>query len=125
MVTAIFIIVLHWVADFIFQAESWALSKSKYSKSLIKHTLMYSLMWVFPVLYMTNDLPNTIIFVVITYIAHTVTDYFTSKIVSNYFEKEKLGSPIPNWGAFSMIGLDQVLHYVQLFLTWKFLFGDF
>jgi hypothetical protein len=59
----------------------------------------------------------------ITFVAHTVTDYFTSKAVSKKFAKNELGSSVPNFGAFSYIGFDQVLHYVQLILTWEFLIG--
>ena len=30
---------------------------------------------------------------------------------------------IPNLGAFSVIGFDQVLHYIQLIITWKLIFN--
>jgi hypothetical protein len=35
--------------------------------------------------------------------------------------KVKWYNPIPNFGAFTLIGFDQVLHYVQLFLTYYYL----
>jgi hypothetical protein len=43
--------------------------------------------------------------------------------VSKKFADHYYGSPIPNFGAFSTIGFDQVLHYVQLIITWWFIFG--
>ena len=57
----------------------------------------------------------------ITFILHFATDYITSRIVSKRFADKYYGSPIPNFGAFSIIGLDQVLHYAQLFLTYYLL----
>jgi hypothetical protein len=61
------------------------------------------------------------VFVFITFVLHTTTDYYTSRIVSKKFANNHYGSPIPNFGAFSIIGFDQVLHYVQLFLTYYYL----
>ena len=114
---------MHWVADFIFQAEKWSLGKSRSWVPLLKHTATYSLLWLLPVWFITGDLEGAFVFVVITFALHTVTDYYTSRIVSKKFAKGYYGSPIPNFGAFSTIGFDQVLHYVQLICTWKLLFN--
>lgn len=122
MYVFILIVVIHWIADFIFQAEKWSLGKSKSWTPLLKHTATYSSFWIIPVLIMTGELTKSFAFVVITFIAHTITDYFTSRVVSKKFAKGYYGSPIPNFGAFSTIGFDQVLHYLQLILTWHFLF---
>ena len=129
------IIFIHWVADFIFQAEEWATNKSKSFMALVKHTAMYSFIWYLVIFGFSvygnrfngpsfEDLgwtPWMITFPVITFVFHTLTDYFTSKIVSRKFANQEYGSPIPNFGAFTVIGFDQVLHYVQLFLTYHFL----
>ena len=126
------IIVIHWIADFILQDEKWALGKSKNWKDLLLHTYTYSLIWLIPLitikLYGGYDLlnkvfggPNILWFFPITFICHTITDYFTSRIVSKKFAEGKYGSAIPNFGAFTIIGFDQVLHYIQLFLTYELL----
>lgn len=119
----ILIVVIHWIADFIFQAEKWSLGKSKSWIPLLKHTIVYSSFWLIPVWVMTENLINSLLFVGVTFIAHTITDYFTSRIVSKKFANNYYGSPIPNFGAFTTIGFDQVLHYLQLILTWYWLFG--
>lgn len=119
----ILIIVIHWIADFIFQAEKWSLGKSKSWIPLLKHTIVYSSFWLIPVWVMTENLINSLLFIGVTFIAHTITDYFTSRIVSKKFANNYYGSPIPNFGAFTTIGFDQVLHYLQLILTWYWLFG--
>lgn len=112
------ILSIHWISDFIFQNEKWSKEKSNSIKSLLAHTLTYSLMWVvFISLFLLGgylyDLPNfkidvikSIFFVFITFITHTITDYFTSKVVSKKFKKQQYGSSIPNLGAFSIIGFD-------------------
>jgi hypothetical protein len=124
----IVIIFVHWVADFILQDEKWALGKSKNFDDLIKHTVTYSLCWAIPIFWLilfTKDSYSAMViaftFVQITFIFHTLTDYFTSKIVSKLFNDKKYGSPVPNFGGFTMIGFDQVLHYMQLFLTFYLL----
>lgn len=113
------IIVIHWIADFIFQDEKWALGKSKNWADLFKHTSTYMWFWFLMWYFLPYHL--TLLFMVITFVAHTATDYVTSRIVSKMFKENKLGSPIPNLGAFTMIGFDQILHYVQLFLTYYLL----
>ncbi len=122
------IIIVHWFADFLMQDEKWALGKSKNWSHLLKHTTTYSLCWLFlGSLYwvFTKSFPtiplNLWYFVIITFIFHTITDYFTSRIVSKKFENKEYGSSIPNMGAFSIIGIDQVLHYIQLFTTFYIL----
>lgn len=116
------IIICHWIFDFIFQAEEWALGKSKSLKPLLKHTFTYGILWNIPVYIFTGDIIGTLIFSLITFVAHTITDYFTSKAVSKKFANKELGGPIPNLGAFTYIGFDQVLHYIQLAFTWLLLF---
>lgn len=124
------IVILHYVADFIFQAESWATNKSKSMKALLSHTITYSLVvfaGIVPIFYSFGNwnlfgaIAMSFLFAIITFICHTTTDYFTSRVVSRMFREKKYGSPIPNFGAFSIIGFDQVLHYTQLFLTYYLL----
>ena len=122
------IIIIHWIADFVFQDEKWALGKSKNWDDLLNHTTTYSAIWIPSIVllcYLQNieltSIKIPFLFFVITFIAHTITDYFTSRIVSKKFENKHYGSPIPNFGAFTIIGIDQVLHYIQLFTTYYLL----
>lgn len=114
------IIIIHWFADFVMQDEKWALGKSKNWSDLLAHTTTYMCFWILMWAFLPFHL--TLLFMVITFIAHTITDYFTSRIVSKKFSKQEYGSSIPNTGAFTIIGIDQVLHYFQLFITYKLLF---
>lgn len=125
------IFIIHFIADFIFQDEVWAITKSKDFTNLLKHTITYSFIWFivgfgYACTFNTEELRiqmilNSTYFFCITFIAHTITDYFTSKVTSKLYAKGKYGSSIPNLGFFTMIGFDQVLHYTQLFLTYYYL----
>jgi hypothetical protein len=87
----------YWVADFIFQAEEWAINKSKSFATLIKHTLIYTLitalMWLalFPcsiavpgIFQIEPGYINTVLASIITFVTHTCVDYFTSKSSLNF-----------------------------------------
>lgn len=96
-------------------------------EALVNHTLTYSLVTFVGMIFIFYKFTNynfggaiaaSFLFSLATFAFHTTTDYFTSKVVSRMFKEKKYGSPIPNLGAFSMIGFDQVLHYTQLFLTY-------
>lgn len=112
----IWLLFAHWMADFVFQDEEWALAKKHSIKALLKHTVVYSLLMT---LYFASIIPfsNLLLFLVITFIGHTLVDFISSKLVGKKFERKELGSAIPNFGAFSFIGFDQFIHYIILLLT--------
>lgn len=135
MLIAFILIVIHYIADFMAQTEEMALGKSKSIKILLKHTGTYTL--VFYVCFalwcayqnhighitihdMGWDL-RLFLFFPITFVFHTVIDYVSSRITARKFTKKEYYTGIPNMGAFSIIGLDQVIHYGTLFLTYHFL----
>lgn len=118
LIEIITILITHYIADFIFQDEVWALNKSESSFDLIVHTTVYSILWYFPMSILLSSFLLPLLFILIIFTTHTITDYFTSRIVSKKFANNHLGSSIPNFGAFSIIGLDQLLHYIQLFTAY-------
>lgn len=130
------IIYTHYIADFIMQDEDWAVNKSKDFNKLLMHTITYTSIWcivgmiyTFPMFwselnshdYFILMVKFVFIFPLITFLAHTTTDYFTSKVTSKKYAEGKFGSSIPNFGFFTTIGFDQCLHYTQLFLTFYLL----
>jgi len=126
------IIIIHFIADFIFQDERWANGKSKNNTSLVTHTIVYSIVFTFLLFgfqliyeYDSNIMllmEKVVHFGMITFVFHTITDYFTSRVVSKKFVNKEYGSSVPNFGAFTIIGFDQVLHYVQMFITYIVIF---
>lgn len=117
----IFIILLiHWVADFILQTDKQAKGKSENWNALLDHTCTYSLFWFFAGLifssYLNDNYANIAMFTSFTFICHTITDYFTSRLNSYLWKRGD------SYKFFISVGFDQILHYVQLFLTYKYLF---
>lgn len=112
------VIITHWFADFVLQSDEDAKGKSTSWKHLLSHTIDYSAVWAtisLGLVYFVN-LPSIFLwFAPITFVLHTLTDYFTSRLNSKL------------WGAgrvhdfFVSIGFDQILHYAQLFGTILFL----
>ena len=125
LITIFVVIITHWVADFILQTDKQAKGKSKNWGDLLEHTSTYGIVWIFVscllIGYITKTQPtiwyvtHALLFGFITFICHTVTDYFTSRLNAKLWAK----SDVHNF--FVSIGFDQVLHYVQLFLTLYFL----
>lgn len=112
-------ICVHYVADFILQDGSWATNKWTSIKDLTLHVMVYTFAWVIPS-YMFLGL-NSCWFLIITFICHWITDFFTSKVNHKLAESKNFGGKIPNLGLFSMIFFDQLLHIGQIFLTYHLL----
>lgn len=127
------IIFCHWVFDFVFQSHETSINKSKSWKYLLKHTATYSGSWiiVFIIFFMQNGYPyrevmfeidmtpiflNTLSFIGVTMVFHTVTDYFTSRHNAKLYKEGRIHA------FFVSIGFDQFLHYAQLFITYYVIF---
>jgi hypothetical protein len=112
------ILIIHWFADFVLQTDKEAKGKSKNWSDLLSHTSFYSLFWLLCGIALLGvvGISNAVVFTLITFIAHTITDYYTSRLNSKLWADGKVHS------FFISIGFDQVLHYVQLFTTYWILF---
>lgn len=107
------LLVLHFFADFIMQTNAQATGKSKRWKPLLTHTGSYATIFLFGLLWPLGS--SALLFAVITFVAHTATDYVTSRLSRPLFEKGDYHN------GFVVIGFDQMLHYIQLYLTLKLL----
>ena len=116
------ILFIHWIADFVLQTEEQAKGKSKSWKWLLTHTITYTFIWFlaafiyehgnnFSSQFNNLQIKKVVLFTLITFVLHTATDYFTSRLNSKLLAKED------HHNFFVSIGFDQILHYVQLFLT--------
>lgn len=111
------LVACHFIGDFVMQSDKDAKCKSTSFKCLISHTSMYTgpfmlagICW-YPFEMVT-------LFVLITFVAHTITDYFTSKLNSRLWKAGNMHN------YFVALGFDQSLHYIQLFITYYFLLGS-
>lgn len=113
----------HWIADFILQTDWEAQNKSKEWKPLLSHTIKYSLVWFFPMFFIfalnliseIDVIIKTFSFMGITFICHTITDYFTSRLNTKLWNNKEVHY------FFVSIGFDQFLHFTQLLLTYYLL----
>ena len=107
----VFILFAHFFADFALQTHEQALGKSQKWIPLLQHTGLYALVFFFLMFMWYVRFEMSFVFAVITFIAHTITDYFTSRIARHFSEKEDYHN------MFVVVGFDQILHYLQLWFT--------
>jgi len=108
------ILFIHWIADFILQTDKQAKGKSKNWGDLLSHTFSYSMCWGITIFFLPHWF-DALIFIGITFICHTITDYFTSRLNSRLWAEGKVHN------FFVSVGFDQWLHYAQLFITYQLL----
>jgi hypothetical protein len=115
------IFIIHWFADFVLQTHEQAINKSSNNIKLLEHTLTYTLFWLFiGICYIAFNFDRTaplrlITFAGITFAAHTITDWFTSRWCKYYFSRQNYHN------GFVVVGIDQMLHYTQLILCYIWL----
>lgn len=109
----IIILVVHWFADFMLQTDEMSKKKSSNFKILLKHTAIYSFIWFIVTWFIFYDIECAIFFTFITFTTHTLIDYNSSKLTSYLYKKGNY------YWFFKVIGIDQVLHYLQLWFTFK------
>lgn len=102
----LFLILVHFVADFVLQSDWMAVNKSKSWKALLAHTAIYSACFLFVGWK----------FALITFVLHTLTDAVTSRITSYLWQEQER-----HW-FFVVIGADQLIHYWTLILTFDYLY---
>ena len=113
----IFILLIHFLADFGLQTHEQATLKSSSFKWLFYHVGVYSLIWFFCSFIVFGDFLLCFYFALITFCAHYLTDFATSRIGKLFWDKKDLHN------GFVIVGFDQILHYLQLYYTFKFLLG--
>jgi hypothetical protein len=109
--TLVFVLLIHFLADFGLQTHDQATKKSTDVIWLTYHVAVYSLMWLFATFAYYGDLALALQFSLVTFLVHWITDFFTSRIGKPFWDKGDLHN------GFVVIGFDQLLHYVQLVLT--------
>lgn len=126
--TVIVLLMFHTFSDFFAQTQWQAENKSHNLYALFSHVRSYTVSFMLP-LYIyglwgmeTNlttlydFLGKFLIFSAVTFVAHFVTDYTTSKLTTKYWKEER-------WrNFFKVVGVDQFLHIVQILITYYLVF---
>jgi len=95
------VFILHFIGDFILQADKMALNRSTSNKWLSLHVSVYSLCFL---------CTGNLYFVFWNGVIHFITDYITSRI-SAYFYKKEMRHEF-----FVTIGADQTIHALTLII---------
>ena len=109
------ILIVHWIADFVFQTDWQAKNKSTNNKALFEHVFIYTLVWSPIAIFIFGYNIQFSIFIMTTFLMHFLTDYVTSRINTRLYNAGKIHK------FFVSIGFDQILHYTQLVLTYYIL----
>lgn len=117
----IYILLVHWVADFLFQSRHMATRKSESNYYLSLHVTIYSfttiMLWVLFFLIIGTHMTTFTVFLslAVTFATHWLTDYVTSRQTSKFYKAE-------NYKAFfDTVGIDQWIHALTLFLTYNYI----
>lgn len=105
------ILFAHWIGDFIFQSDYHAKNKSSNNFVLFEHVSIYGFILALAGLI----IPISIGWLVTNIIMHFVVDYITSRITSTLWKNGDIHD------FFVIVGLDQMLHYLILFLTYIYM----
>lgn len=117
VVILIFLLVAHFIGDFILQSDQMAKNKSKSNMALFEHVIAYLLpfLLLMPfILWTTQYVP---LFCIVTGILHFLIDYVTSRINSNNYKQGKIHE------FFIGVGADQLIHYICLIFTYLYIYG--
>lgn len=109
------ILLFHWAADFLAQTNEQATQKSINITQLFWHACTYSIIWVFGAYCLFDRWQPSIMFTIATFGFHFWTDFLTSRVGKPYWEKGDYHN------GFAVVGFDQILHYVQLFICYIWL----
>ena len=125
MLTFILILIMiigHWLGDFTFQSPNLVANKHKNFSQQCTHALVYGSVWlVIGILLFVFGLPglnliSIFLFFGITVLTHLLVDETVSKFGYKYLYNDN-----PN-DFLGVMHIDQLLHYLQLYLTFKLLF---
>jgi len=117
----VYLLAVHWVADFVFQNDQMAQNKSTSNKWLSIHVGMYTAVaMLFSVSVFALGGRIMVVKVVTMWLLnaplHWVTDYLTSRWSSRLYKAER------RHDFFVVIGFDQLIHHVTLAALFCFVF---
>jgi hypothetical protein len=124
-----YILFLHYLGDYIFQPYSMSVQKSEDHMMLLYHTIIYSGTIYLGLLFVVG-VNEAITFAVLTFLAHYMVDFVTSRVISDNSSELRLDpdntKPIHKrlklWGPISLLGFDQLLHQACLLIAAQIVF---
>lgn len=117
----IYFLLIHWLADFVYQTDWMAQNKSSNLQALFSHILVYTSILYCGLLLVCikYDISTAsfIGFILINSFTHFIIDFVTSRITSTLHK----ANDVHNF--FVVIGFDQLLHAAILFASYTYFIG--
>ena len=116
-----YILLLHFIADYILQPYWMSVEKADRIGILITHILIYTVV-IFTGTWLVVGLEQSIKFSLLSGALHFVVDYGTSRIISGNSgtleldpdERKPIHRRLQLWGPITLLGFDQLLHQACL-----------
>lgn len=102
-----YIMLIHWIADFLCQTRWMAENKSKNLLALSAHVGIYMIVFGAACMPMLGLIPG-ILFALINGVLHFVVDFCTSRVTTYFYQKQNMHA------FFATVGFDQYLHFICL-----------
>lgn len=112
----LFLLVVHWFADFCLQTNWQAQNKSKDNEALTHHVLVYTCCLLIASLIIL-PLRSAIVFMAVNGALHFATDWCTSRWSAEMWRKND------RHNFFVVVGLDQLIHQATLGITLQLCWG--
>ena len=118
----VLILIVHFLADFALQTHEQATNKGHSNVWLIYHVGTYTAIWslvffILPVVEDMNTFFGWITFVFLIGIPHYIVDWCTSRIGKPFWKNGDLHN------GFVVVGFDQVIHYLCLWVVIRLFIG--
>jgi len=105
LTSVIVILIGHWIGDYVLQTNIIAKDKSRSFKWLLIHVALYTV--VISICAVTVLQPEIWFrFIAINGVLHLITDFFTSRLASNFHSNKRV--------YFVILGFDQMVHSITL-----------
>jgi len=117
----LFILLIHFIADFVCQTDKMAINKSKSLYWLSLHVLTYTVVLLLGSFFLFKNftINMVLVYAFANGALHFITDFFTSKLTSRLWGRES-----KHW-FFVAVGFDQFIHYTYLLITYQYLLLEF
>ena len=111
----LYLLFLHWAADFVCQSDWMAKNKSTDNKALLLHCGTYFLIFFMGTLglYPNGKAEFGPLFSFTVGLIHFPVDYYTSRVNKQLWDNKDVH------GFFVSIGFDQLIHFATILLAWQ------
>lgn len=118
MARIIILLLIHLIGDLFFQGSKLSRLKASKIPALLEHTGIYTfILTIFSAIWLSLTPLQSVTFGLVNGVLHFIVDFFTSKLKKKYWS-------VNEERYFTLVGIDQFLHIVILFITYFSIFPN-